>query len=91
MKLTFKNGDTEISCNCELMASTENPIIWGFHVTTVEKTIVTKYKNEIENAKNVLVFEENDGVEFTMLTATVIDKHKDFSIIRINCLPKGEK
>jgi hypothetical protein len=91
MKVTFKKNNFELSCNCELMAKSENPIILDFHLKTEEKEIVGKYSTEIEEAEKVLIYEEDDGVEYSILTVAVVDICEQYSIIRINCKPLGVK
>lgn len=88
MKVTFKKKDFELTCNAELIEKSENPIVCGFVFKTVEKTIIEKHLKDIEEAEQVILKDEK---EYGLLTATIVDKCPEFSILRINVKPEGAK
>ena len=90
MKVTFKRKNLSISCNCELMSKTENRILTSFHLKTSDMTIPDMFTdllegtNDVEQIDRILINEDDDGVEFKILTCKV-EKHENYAIFRINC------
>lgn len=66
------------------MSKAENRILTSFTVRTEDLHTTKLYKEVIEEADRVLIFEEDDGIEFKVLTVAVVN-YEDYSIIRINC------
>lgn len=84
MQVTFKKGDLRISFECELMWKSENIILTSFNVKTFDNAIIDIYEDEINNSNEVCVGDEISSVEYKIKTVKV-DKHENYSIIRINC------
>jgi len=66
------------------MHKSENQHLTSFNLKTYEVDTIDMFKEEIEESDRVLVFSENDGVEFKVLTVTA-EQHEKYAIIRINC------
>lgn len=83
MKVTFKRRNLAMTVNCDFMCKLENRILTSFNLKTTEMGMVEMFQEELEEADKVLIFEDDDGVEFSVLTTT-IEKHENYAIIRLN-------
>jgi len=84
MKVTFKRKNLEVSCECLLVSQIENKTITSITFKSEEMGIIDMWGDVIEESNAVLIYDEDDGVEFKIITSR-IEKYENYAFIRINC------